>query len=382
MMGQIGYCTNVHGGVSLNEVKNNLERFAVPVREQLDHSSLLPVGLWLSKTATEQLETLSEQQAFSEWLSSRQLKPYTLNGFPFGDFHQEVVKHDVYLPTWADAARLQYTKRLADILATLIAEDEEQATISTLPLAWPSSSIEDSFFKKCAAQLVELALYLAEIKSMRGKSIRVCIEPEPGCVLDTAVDIAEFFETYLFSKDESAVVREHLGVCHDVCHSAVMFEPQEFAVQRYLDAGISIGKVQVSSAVEADFDSVGEQVKTELIESLAAFAEPRYLHQTSIQKEGGTRFYEDLSLALEAEGSTATGTWRVHFHVPVFQSQLGPLGTTQADIVSLRNALEQQGVTPQWEIETYAWNVLPEELQNEPLENCIAREIKWFAECR
>lgn len=381
MIDQVGYCTNVHGGVTLDEVKKNLERFAVPVREQLGNGSPLPVGLWLSKSAAEKLATIEERQAFSDWLGLRQLKPYTINGFPFGDFHQAVVKHDVYLPTWADESRLQYTKQLADILMTLMGE-EQQATISTLPLAWPTSSIDDSFFVQCARQLADLADYLAEIRSTSGKSIQVCIEPEPGCVLDTAADIVEFFERYLFASGDSEVIREHLGVCHDVCHSAVMFEPQELAVQRYLDAGIPIGKVQVSSAVEADFDSVEAEARVELVEELAAFAEQRYLHQTTISQESETTFFEDLSYALESKGASPAGKWRVHFHVPVFQSRLGKLGTTQEDIVSLRNALVQREVTPQWEIETYAWNVLPDELQDEPLENCIAREIRWFADCR
>ena len=49
--------------------------------------------------------------------------PFTFNGFPYGDFHQSVVKHRVYEPTWADA------ERLAALAATLPADQRDVALL-------------------------------------------------------------------------------------------------------------------------------------------------------------------------------------------------------------------------------------------------------------
>ena len=43
----------------------------------------------------------------------------TANAFPYGDFHGERVKEDVYRPDWADAARAVYTLRSAVALAAV-----------------------------------------------------------------------------------------------------------------------------------------------------------------------------------------------------------------------------------------------------------------------
>ena len=56
---RIGYCTNVHAGMTLDEVKTNLEKFAVPVRDELaGESGELGVGLWLSFLTTEELSLI------------------------------------------------------------------------------------------------------------------------------------------------------------------------------------------------------------------------------------------------------------------------------------------------------------------------------------
>lgn len=379
MTDKIGYCTNVHPGRTLQEVKDNLEKYAVPVRDSLGSQLPLPVGLWLSKTTAAELATSGDQIEFARWLADRKLEPYTFNGFPFGDFHQDVVKHDVYCPTWADQERLRYTKHLAEIQSRFLEGKSDEATISTLPLGWPTDDVGDPFFEECGRNLVELALFLEALHRRSGMAVRVCLEPEPGCVLDTASDITWFFDKYLHSSDAADAVRGYLGVCHDVCHSAVMFEPQELAVQSYVDAGIVVGKVQVSSAVEANFDFFDDSGKRELLDSLSEFAEHRYLHQTTIERDGNLSFFEDLSVALGSE-TVPNGKWRVHFHVPIFQDAIGRLSTTQTDIVSLVDALRRHKQNPQWEIETYAWSVLPEEFQNEPLAQSISREIEWFGE--
>lgn len=354
----------------------------------------MPVGLWLGESAiaglgNDDAATVAATQAFGDWLAERGLDPFTFNGFPQGNFHQEIVKHDVYRPTWAQEQRLRYTEKLA-VVQSMLLERAGAApslqTISTLPLGWPEVAKQSlfeqgqAFLRQCAENLSSLATFLNRLKQDSGNHVMVCIEPEPGCVLDTGADIVRFFGEYLLRGDSSQadIVRDHIGICHDVCHSAVMFEDQETAVAAYKEAGLRIGKVQVSSAIRVDFDdSASRQTK---LDQLFKFAEPRYLHQTSIRNEGEISFYEDLTEALKAETDPA-GQWRVHFHVPIFEETLGEIETTQSEIVAFVAAAKKHAVeVPHFEVETYAWNVLPEEHRNLAggLAQGIAEEMLWF----
>ncbi len=426
----LGYCTNVHAGLSLDAIKRELETHAVRVRalwlEQMNQegrTGTLPrplpgggeakmgVGLWFPHTAAVQLIETDGVRRFRDWLDERGLFCFTLNGFPYGDFHSEVVKHAVYEPGWADRRRYEYTRMLATILAELLPDDVNAGTISTLPLGWPApapgmseSNAELSpgeklarykpQAKQAAGHLTDLVHQLARIELNTGKQIRVCLEPEPGCLIDTAAGFVKFFEEFLLLKTsggggtrDEVSIRGYLGVCHDVCHSAVMFEGQAEALETYRAAGVAVGKVQVSSAVRVDFDGMGGDERAQALSQLRAFAEDRYLHQTVVrEKNRSTRFFEDLPgalRALETSGEGPGGAWRVHFHVPVFAERFGAIETTQSDIAACLNDLRDGHECGALEVETYAWNVLPGLARAEDGERPgdlaagIARELQW-----
>ena len=395
-------------GTTLDAVKKNLQTYAVEVRNELlesnpDKSASLPVGLWLSNQAVSELQE-DQLLRWRDWLAENKLLPYTFNGFPYSDFHQPVVKHDVYLPTWAEPDRLAFTVKLAHVLDAILPTGEV-GTISTLPLGWPQNGTppgligdqetqSDSILLASAKQLKQLATELDRILQSRGRLIKVGIEPEPGCVLDSAEDIVNFFERYLFDDSDRERVRRHIGVCHDVCHSAVMFESQQSAIEAYREAGIEICKVQVSSAIEGVFDGVQNE---ETWRALQSFAEPKYLHQTCLQKAdlNSTEFFEDLHVAIKqmmsdkspAQQSQLRGKMRVHFHVPIFMKSLGVLSTTQSQISECLAALHRNKAgldarepMPHFEVETYAWNVLPDEYQRASQASGIAEEIRWLNE--
>jgi hypothetical protein len=259
-------------------------------------------------------------------------------------------------------------------------------SISTLPLGWPvvggKSNLDDqSFWNSCARNLKSCAERLDNLAQTSGRNICVCLEPEPGCVLDTCEDVVGFFDQNLLTGDTQSNqrIKKHIGVCHDICHSAVMFEEQSNAVDAFRLAGIRIGKVQVSSAVAVDFDAGDVNDRTAKLIQLRSFAEPKYLHQTSVLRNGQQTFFEDLHLALAAFGEHLEGQWRVHFHVPIFSSTLDAIGTTQSDIQKCIESIRKSGEPmPHLEIETYAWNVLPKSLRQESLADGIAKELKWF----
>jgi hypothetical protein len=120
----LGYCTNVHPGRSVAEVLDGLDRYTVAVQQRLGHP--IAAGLWLAQpVVTELLQRSGGPQWFAEQLQRRNLLCYTLNAFPFGDFHSTRVKENVYQPDWSTVERLEYTKSCATVLAALLPPNGE-----------------------------------------------------------------------------------------------------------------------------------------------------------------------------------------------------------------------------------------------------------------
>lgn len=379
--GMIGYCTNVHAGTDYASTLANLERYTLRVKEMFSPDAPMGVGLWLPARAARELIEQQQVGHFALWLRERGLVPYTINGFPYGDFHEPEVKHRVYQPQWDDTARFDYTVDLANILAQLLGPDLSEGSISTLPIGWRSKANQRPMvMQQAAANFAKLAQQLTRIEAQTGKLIHVDIEPEPGCMIDTAGDVVRFFEDWLFAFGEEAIIRRHLRVCHDICHAAVMFEDQEQVLHRYRAAGIAVGKVQVSSAVRANFAQFeSDTERRTALEQLAAFNETRYLHQTMVRDGANTIFFEDLPLALETvKDGLPGGEWRTHFHVPLFVEQFGLLESTMDQTVACLQWVMQNQPNVVLEAETYAWNVLPDSLRNDDLADGIARELTWL----
>src|SRR5262245_1161609 len=130
----LAYCTNVHAGADLDATRANLERYALAVKARVSPHRPMGVGLWLSAVAARKLLADGQAEAFADWLREVGLVPFTFNGFPHGDFHQPVVKHRVYEPTWFDKDRLIYTLDLIAIQHALL-PPYTPGSISTLPIA-------------------------------------------------------------------------------------------------------------------------------------------------------------------------------------------------------------------------------------------------------
>jgi hypothetical protein len=213
--------------------------------------------------------------------------------------------------------------------------------------------------------------------------ISICLEPEPGCVFDTSQGLIAFFQEYLLDGDDAQRVRRYIRVCHDMCHAAVMFEEQAQMLRNLAAACIQIGKVQISSAVAIDFGDLSLADRQAAFDQLAGFDEPRYMHQTVVRERGGgpTQFFDDLPLALAQAGDpeALTSQWRVHFHVPVYVEEFGHLRATQADIRQCLAVVGNYSDVQHFEVETYAWGVLPAALKQPTLSAGIAAEMEWFA---
>ncbi len=370
----VGYCTNVHSGTTFEQALENLKTFALPVKQAISPNQPMGIGLWFSEEAVNVALQDGNWQRLKQFLNLNGLVAHTFNAFPFTDFHQPSVKRKVYLPDWTSDARSQYTLEVARLQSLLLPE-MSIGTISTVPLAWDERQPPE-FFATCASQLNRCAQQLEAIEQNSGVQIQLGLEPEPGCVLQTSNQVVKFFDRYLFSGVVAQKHRVRLGVCHDICHAAVMQESQREVLQRYHENGIAISKVQISSAPE--FVQSGEPWTDEV---LRPFVEPRYLHQTTVQDDADFRFFEDLPVALEQfPAGLPRSVWRVHFHVPIMLDAVGGMGTTQGEIESCLGWFLNHDYPSHFEVETYAWEVAPASVRGNSMTDSIVAELRWLLE--
>jgi|SRR5579863_1924574 len=364
----LSYCTNVHPGRTLAEVEHGLDQYTVPLLANFGVP--LAAGLWLAAPVVAEL--LAEPQrlpAFRDRLAARGLTTHTLNAFPYGDFHSRRVKEIVYLPDWSDRLRFDYTVGCARILAALLPEGVA-GSISSVPLAFKGFSHSSDHVDKCAALLLETATALRRLHDQTGRLIRLAIEPEPYCLIETTDEAVDFFQR-MWNRAAGDValldaVRQHLGLCYDVCHQAVEFEDIPQSIGKLAAAGVRINKVHITCALELAApgeNAVGRQ-------ALARYVEERYLHQTLARTKTGTilraiDLSEDLALRPPAEFRDADA-WRIHFHVPVNAESLGPLRTTRHELKQALETVASLDYAPHLEVETYTWEVLPDEAAARP----------------
>jgi sugar phosphate isomerase/epimerase len=351
----LSYCSNVHPAEAAEGVVAQLDRYAGPVRRQVG-AKVLGVGLWLSAAAACTFER--DIRPLREALVRNRIEVVTLNGFPYGGFHDPVVKHAVYQPDWTTTERAEHTLRLARLLSLLLPDDVPEGSVSTLPLGYrePWSS---SQHRQAVVRLQVLGEELARIEERTGRRVLLAVEPEPGCVLETTSEVAALLEE---------VDRPHVQACLDTAHMAVQFEDPATAVKTL--AG-RLAKAQVASALHVD-DPVADRTLLE------AHDEPRFLHQTR-QRDlaAGT---DDLADAL-AGGLDPSQPWRAHVHLPLHVAEC----TTQDEVRVALHALVggPAPVTRCLEVETYTWTVLPEQLRprdDAGLVAGLAAELRWTRE--
>ncbi|MER5489017.1 metabolite traffic protein EboE [Streptomyces sp. NPDC002812] len=361
----LGYCTNVHPAEDLAGILDQLDTYAVPVREQLA-ADRLGVGLWLAQPVAAALagDPGATLRLRTE-LGRRGLEVVTLNGFPYQGFHQPVVKHAVYRPDWSSRLRLEYTVDLARVLALLLPEDVTTGSISTLPFGWRAGWTADRHVQSLR-NLVELGRGLKDVRHDSGRTIKVALEPEPGCVVETTGEAAHHL---------SHLDPDHFGICLDVCHLAVAFEDPHEALRKLDRAGVSIVKAQLSCALHAE-----RPADPDVRRALAAFTEPRFLHQTRRAGAPPTGV-DDLPQALAGPlAMNRDAPWRSHFHVPLHADPEPPLTSTRPVLRQALAALlaaDRPGTT-HLDVETYTWSVLPTPPRTaKELAAGIAAELDW-----
>lgn len=383
------YCTNIHPGSNWNETFNSLKAYVPLVKKKVASEQAFGLGLRLSNKASEELGLGDRLDAFKAWLQENNVYVFTMNGFPYGDFHDVRVKDHVHTPDWTTKERLTYTTRLFDQLVELLPDDMDGG-ISTSPISYKhwhrSENSKDEAFTSGAQQLCQVVRHLHDIEKRTGKYLHLDLEPEPDGLIENSDEFLFFFDTYLIPMAQrmlteelalseerlTTLVKRHITMCYDICHFSLAYEEPKYTFKKLLDSGIKIGKIQVSAALKIVYDEARVE---EIWQSLARFDEPTYLHQVTELVDGKVRTYNDLPMVLNERKKFTE--LRAHFHVPIFLERFGALMSTQDHILKVVEYLKEKTICNHLEIETYTWDVLPKELKRD-LSDSIVREIEWL----
>lgn len=388
--GYLTYCTNIHAGESWKDHFAALRQNIPGIKKRIAKDKSFGIGLRLSNEASLQLRG-RELQNFKDWLKQEDCFVFTMNGFPYGGFHNTRVKDQVHAPDWTTPERVAYTMRLFDILTELLPEGMEGG-ISTSPLSykyWHKADQQQAVFEKTTGHMLQVIAHLATIREKTGKLLHLDVEPEPDGLLESGPGFFGWYEQHLLplgkkylqqrsgysAAQAEQVIREHLQLCYDVCHFAVGYEDHAAVIRELREKKIKVGKIQISAALKAIMPDPAQ--REPVVIAFRQFNESTYLHQVVARLADGSLVrYPDLPEALADTGHVSVKEWRSHFHVPLFVQDYGLLKSTQDDIRKVLSVQCQQPFTGHLEVETYTWEVLPDALKL-PLSESIIREMEW-----
>jgi len=375
------FCTNIYAGESWSAHFAVLKDSFPVLKSQLSPEKPMGIGLRLSNLASIELLESNHLEEFKQWLTNVGGYVFTMNGFPYGGFHHTRVKDQVHAPDWTTTERVDYTSRLFNILAELLPEGMDGG-ISTSPLSykpWFATTNERVIATaKATENILKIAKELVQIKERTGKILHLDIEPEPDGFLESGPEFIDWYENVLLQPGilPEEIIKQHITLCYDVCHFAIGYEPHAEIIDKLQEKGISVGKIQISAALKAKLPEA-VSARTLVINELARFDEPTYLHQVIAKQNDGTLVrYPDLANALTDKENTNSTEWRAHFHVPIFVEDMGLIQSTQADIRAVLDYHKSMPFTNHIEVETYTWEVLPASLKA-PLNDSIVRELHW-----
>ncbi|MGA2855033.1 MAG: metabolite traffic protein EboE, partial [Verrucomicrobiota bacterium] len=290
----LAYSTNVHRGETWREMFDALKTHTLAVRDRVCAHAPFAIGLRLSNRAAMELSDADAFLEFQRWLGKNNCYVFTMNGFPYGQFHGERVKEAVFLPDWSSPERLAYTNLLFELLAQLVPAGIE-GSVSTLPGSFKEFHPHPDAMKAMRHNLWHCVEHIARVSEQTGRTLHLGLEPEPMCLLESSGEVIHLFDRLRAEYPRDARLDEHLGVNYDTCHFAVGFEEPRDALLCLVQHGIKISKIHLSAALK--IVPVPDARAT-----LNTLADDVYLHQVVVRdNEGNRAIYRDLPDALAGE---------------------------------------------------------------------------------
>ncbi|MFN4943219.1 MAG: metabolite traffic protein EboE [Akkermansiaceae bacterium] len=376
----LGYCTNIHPAESWSETLHALEKHVLVVRDKLlatGHQPAdkpYPIGLRLSARAASELLEGDQLDRFKDWLTTNNCMVFTINGFPYGAFHGTAVKEKVFQPDWTTQERVIYTQNLFQIIAQ-IAPKSSGGSVSTLPGSHKSFHADESLIRK---NLIKMALFIEELSQKHQIDLHLGLEPEPLGHFENTAETLAFFERLHVDAANPSIIQQRIGLNYDCCHFAIEFDDAKESLNAIaIDSNIRLSKIHLSNALRLN------PADRNALEAIRKFNEPTYFHQVIARRaDGSLERFKDLPVFFEAvdAGNLQPSDFceaRVHFHIPLDAKPTSPLDSTHTHVEETLNwCVRNPRFCQHFEIETYTWGVLPNNLQR-PVEEQIAAEYHW-----
>jgi hypothetical protein len=386
-LGHLTYSTLVHPTDNWEQLWRTVNEYLPRVKARVAPGQKFGVCLRTSAPSAAFLASAPARRAdLKQFFADNDLYLYTANAFVYGVFKKQIIKEEVYEPDWRTPERRDYTKQVADLLAEL-APEGVNPSIQSAPLGFKPRVTGDDVVEAYTDNVIDVVKHLIELEKRTGKVVTLGLEPEPRCYLETTDETVEYFTTRLFSPrvaqrlakasgiheaDAAAAMKKFTGVVFDIGHQSVGYEDIPASLQKLVDNGVQIVKLQEAAAVYMP------NVTQKTVDALQAFAKTIYLSQTCQKKDGKTTWFLNLEDAFEAfSRDPGPREWRTHFHVPVFLDDLGAFGTTRFALEQALAFHKKRPLSPHLEIETYTWDVLPDHLKTGDIVDYVGREIEW-----
>jgi sugar phosphate isomerase/epimerase len=385
-LGHLTYSTLVHPADDWEQIWQSLNTYVPKVKERFAGNKRFGVSMRLSAKSAETLaNSKAERDKLRKFFDSNNMYLYTVNAFPYGAYKGTVVKEQVYEPDWRSEERTQYTINVANVLAD-VAPKELLPSIQSCPIGFKPRVTPD-VVDSCTDHVLRVAKHLVELEAKTGVTVTLGLEPEPYCFLETTDETVDYFKNHLYSgksvekfakmsglpiAEAIAALRRHVGIVYDICHLALMYEDITQSLQKLVDAGIPIVKLQEAAALHMP------EVTQPVVETLKRYSKTIYLTQTMEKRNGKFTKYLNLEDAFAAwEKDPGPREWRTHIHVPVFLDDLGQFRTTRFAIADALKFHKQKPLSRQLEIETYTWDMLPDSLKTGDIVEYVCRELEW-----
>ena len=386
-LGHLTYSTLVHPGDDWAQMWASLTTYVPKVKARFAHNQRFGVSLRLSASSAQTLAgSAAERDKLKKFLADNGMYLYTVNAFPYGAFKGTLVKEQVYEPDWRSEERTRYTTNVADVLADVCGAGISPS-IQSAPLGFKPRVTGSDVVASYTDHVLRVAAHLVALEQRTGCTVTLALEPEPYCFLETTDEAVDYFTHHLYSgtaaetlaklahipiSEAHVALRRHVGVVFDICHQAVEFEDIAASLQKLVDAGIPIFKLQEAAALWMP------EVTPAVVDTLKRYSKTIYLTQTVEKKDGKLTRFLNLEDAFAAwERDPGPREWRTHFHVPVFLEDLGPFRTTRFAIEEALRFHKAKPLSRQLEIETYTWDVLPDHLKTGDIVDYVCRELEW-----
>ncbi len=302
-------------------------------------------------------------------------------------------KEQIHHPDWRTEDRLSFMFAATNLLADGADPDGPELGITTNAFSH-RNWLDVDFPGNWAAltlNLMRVVQHLATIRERTGITMHIDLEAEPGSVLRDTDDIIRFWNTWLLGRGSAMlsdrmqvtdgtaadVVQRHVRLALDTAHAAVVRDDAATSLDRFADAGVGIGRLQVSSALEIDIpaDDTG---RVDVRAQLARLQSDRLLQQVVATRDGViTARHEDLPDALAAIDGAVGETWRIHTHAPVLADRYGVWRSTRDDAAAWLRETAVRGMdVGMVELRSANWDVVPAD-DRASVEEMVAREAEW-----